>query len=158
MQTAHRRFAAAFAAVLLAVVCLPANTAAADDKLPLGGGAGIVVNGDTMCTLTTIGHDKNGDLIGFTSAHCGGPGAQIAAEGAENAGPVGIMVAGNDGLDYAVIKFDPAKVTPVASSTGLRSTALARTRRSARSPASRAAPPVTRAGLPGGQGRVRAPL
>lgn len=118
MQTAHRRFAAAFAAVLLAVVCLPANTAAADDKLPLGGGAGIVVNGDTMCTLTTIGHDKNGDLIGFTSAHCGGPGAQIAAEGAENAGPVGIMVAGNDGLDYAVIKFDPAKVTPVAVFNG----------------------------------------
>lgn len=97
---------------------LPANTAAADDKLPLGGGAGIVVNGDTMCTLTTIGHDKNGDLIGFTSAHCGGPGAQIAAEGAENAGPVGIMVAGNDGLDYAVIKFDPAKVTPVAVFNG----------------------------------------
>lgn len=89
MQTAHRRFAAAFAAVLLAVVC-----------------------------LTTIGHDKNGDLIGFTSAHCGGPGAQIAAEGAENAGPVGIMVAGNDGLDYAVIKFDPAKVTPVAVFNG----------------------------------------
>ncbi|CCK61810.1 protease [Mycobacterium canetti] len=118
MQTAHRRFATAFAAVLLAVVCLPANTAAADDKLPLGGGAGIVVNGDTMCTLTTIGHDKNGDLIGFTSAHCGGPGAQIAAEGAENAGPVGIMVAGNDGLDYAVIKFDPAKVTPVAVFNG----------------------------------------
>lgn len=48
----------------------------------------------------------------------GGPGAQIAAEGAENAGPVGIMVAGNDGLDYAVIKFDPAKVTPVAVFNG----------------------------------------
>ncbi len=50
----------------------------------MGGGAGIVVNGGTLCTLTTIGHDKFGDLIGFTSAHCGGPGAQVAAEGAEN--------------------------------------------------------------------------
>ena len=29
---------------------------------------GIVVNGDTYCTLTTIGTDKTGALIGFTSA------------------------------------------------------------------------------------------
>lgn len=39
-----------------------------------------------MCTLTTIGTDTAGDLIGFTSAHCGGPGAQIAAEAAEGRG------------------------------------------------------------------------
>ena len=30
----------------------------ADDRVPMGGGAGIVVNGDTMCTLTTIGGDS----------------------------------------------------------------------------------------------------
>ena len=28
------------------------------------------------------------------------------------------MVAGNDNLDYAVIKFDPAKVAPVANYNG----------------------------------------
>jgi hypothetical protein len=100
---------------LLGLLLLPASTASADDRVPLGGGAGIVVNTGTLCTLTAIGHDKFGDLIGFSSAHCGGPGAPVAAEGAENRGPVGTMVAGNDNLDYAVIKFDPAKVIPVAN-------------------------------------------
>ena len=107
--------AAATMVGLLSLLLLPASTASADDRVPLGGGAGIVVNTGTLCTLTAIGHDKFGDLIGFTSAHCGGPGAPVAAEGAENRGPVGTMVAGNDNLDYAVIKFDPAKVTPVAN-------------------------------------------
>jgi len=92
--------------------------AGADDRLPLGGGAGIVVNGDTLCTLTTIGTDGKGELIGFTSAHCGGPGAQVAAEAAKDRGILGTMVSGNDNLDYAVIQFDPAKVTPVADFGG----------------------------------------
>ncbi|RFD25013.1 peptidase [Mycobacterium uberis] len=95
-----------------------AKIAVADDRLPIGGGAGIVINGDTMCTLTTIGADSAAGLIGFTSAHCGGPGAQVAAEGEENRGPLGTMVAGNDDLDYAVIKFDPTKVLPVANYDG----------------------------------------
>lgn len=108
-------------AVFLGLLFLPANTASADDKVALGGGSGIVVNTGTLCTLTAIGHDKFGDLIGFTSAHCGGPGAPVAAEGAEGGashGQVGTMVAGNDGLDYAVIKFDPAKVNPVNDVNG----------------------------------------
>ncbi len=95
-----------------------ASPAGADDKVPLGGGAGIVVNGDTYCTLTTIGTDKTGALIGFTSAHCGGPGAQVSSESAPDSGVVGTMVTGNDGLDYAVIRFDPAKVQPVSNWKG----------------------------------------
>jgi hypothetical protein len=86
------------------------NVAAADGAVPLGGGASITVNG-TPCTLTTIGHDSAGNLIGFTSAHCGAPAASVAAEGA--GGAVGSVVAADEGLDYAVIKFDPAKVTPI---------------------------------------------
>ena len=69
-----------------------------------------MVEGDTLCTLTAIGNDNRGNLIGFTSAHCGGPGERVAAEGAEAAGVLGTMVAGNDALDYAVIQFDPQKV------------------------------------------------
>jgi hypothetical protein len=118
LQAAHRCFVAAMVAVLLALVGVSANTAAADDRVPMGGGAGIVINGDTLCTLTTIGNDAAGELIGFTSAHCGGPGAQVAAEAAERRGTLGTMVAGNDNLDYAAIKFDPAKVTPVANYHG----------------------------------------
>ena len=70
--------------------------------------------------LTAIGNDNRGNLIGFTSAHCGGPGAQVGAEGAEASGVLGTMVAGNDALDYAVIQFDPAKVTPVNNVDGFQ--------------------------------------
>jgi hypothetical protein len=121
LHTTHRslpRVATAMVAALLALVGLSATTAAADDKVPLGGGAGIVVNGDTFCTLTAIGTDNRGELIGFTSAHCGGPGEQVAAEAAQGRGIVGTMVAGNENLDYAVIQFDPAKVAPVANFGG----------------------------------------
>ena len=121
LQTGRRCVIAALATALTGFVALAAmadRVAAADARLPMGGGAGIVINGDTMCTLTTIGSDKAGELIGFTSAHCGGPGAQVAAEGAESRGVLGVMVSGNDNLDYAVIKFDPAKVTPVANYNG----------------------------------------
>jgi hypothetical protein len=104
----HSHLAVGFAAVLLAGLLTP--TAAAEGTVPLGGGAGIDVRGQ-LCTLTTIGHDSAGNLIGFTSSHCGGPAAAVAAEGA--GGAVGSVVAANYGLDYAVIKFDPAKVTPI---------------------------------------------
>lgn len=44
----------------------------------------------------------------------------MVAEGSENLGPVGTVVAlANDpGLKYAVIKFDPAKVTPIPNFAG----------------------------------------
>lgn len=102
----------------LAALLPAAPLATAAPKVPMGGGVGIVINGDTYCTLTAIGTDKTGALIGFTSAHCGGPGAEVAAEGAENQGTLGTMVAGNDGLDYAVIRFDPDKVAPVSNWNG----------------------------------------
>jgi len=102
----------------LAALLLPSALANADGLVPLGGGSGIVIEGDTLCTLTAIGSDNSGNLIGFTSAHCGGPGERVAAEGAESAGMLGTMVAGNDSLDYAVIQFDPQKVQPVNSVKG----------------------------------------
>ncbi|OFB36456.1 peptidase [Mycolicibacterium sp. (ex Dasyatis americana)] len=105
--------------IALAAMLTPAP-AHADPPVVLGGGSGIVVNGDAFCTLTTIGHDNAGRLIGFTSAHCGGPGATVSAEGANGAGVLGKMVAGNDNLDYAVIQFDPAKVTPTNNVNGFQ--------------------------------------
>ncbi len=92
--------------------------AAADDKVPLGGGAGITLNGNTACTLTTIGHDRTGELVGFTVDHCGGPGAEVAAQGAEERGTLGTVSVTNDYFHYAVIKFDPTKVTPLANYDG----------------------------------------
>jgi hypothetical protein len=116
-----RRHAVAAIAATLVVLIVPtgrlSGIANADDKVVLGGGAGIVVEG-SYCTLTTIGHDHAGELVGFTAGHCGGPGAPVVAEGSENHGPVGAVVAVGDGLDYGVIKFDRAKVTPTANFAG----------------------------------------
>lgn len=119
MLTASRAGRLSGAAVLAAAALLAgAPPGAAAEKVVIGGGAGIVVEGDTYCTLTAVGNDRTGALIGFTSAHCGAPGAQVASEAAPDAGVIGTMVAGNDGLDYAVIRFDPAKVDPVSNWNG----------------------------------------
>src|ERR1700758_4301686 len=104
--------------VAVAAMLAPAPSAHAADPVPLGGGSGITVNGDTLCTLTAIGNDNRGNLIGFTSAHCGGPGERGSAEGVDSAGVLGPRVAGNDVLDYAVIQFDPQKVQPVNNVKG----------------------------------------
>jgi hypothetical protein len=108
-------------AVLVLLSMIPAvlaqPMARADDRVALGGGSGIVIDGQTLCTLTAIGNDNRGTLIGFTSAHCGGPGAKVAAEAAPGT-VLGSMVAGNEGLDYAVIEFDPQKVEPVNTVDG----------------------------------------
>jgi hypothetical protein len=108
------------ALAFFAALLVPSAVAHADALVPLGGGSGIVVEGGTLCTLTAIGNDSQGNLIGFTSAHCGGPGERVAAEGAEAAGMLGTMVAGNDALDYAVIQFDPQKVQPLNSVKGFQ--------------------------------------
>jgi len=67
------------------------------------------------CTLTTIGHDRAGELVGFTAAHCGDLGSPVVAEGAENRGSLGTVVAAGEHLDYSVMTFDPAKATPIAN-------------------------------------------
>ncbi|QYL25803.1 S1 family peptidase [Mycolicibacterium diernhoferi] len=111
--------------MLVGAALLTAPAAQADGPVELGGGSGIVIDGHAFCTLTAIGHDAQGKLVGFTSAHCGGPGAVVAAEGLQSAGTLGVMVAGNDSLDYAVIEFDPQRVRPVNTVKGFRIDGLA---------------------------------
>lgn len=117
-----RRWQSIVSAVVVLLVLALAGphvpTVRADDLVILGGGSGIVIGDDTLCTLTAIGDDARGNLIGFTSAHCGGPGAKVTSERAKEMGVVGTMVAGNDGLDYAVIEFDRQRVQPVKSIDG----------------------------------------
>jgi hypothetical protein len=118
---ARRGAIAATLTLLLALLGVSvAAPSGAADPVPLGGGSGIVIDGESFCTLTAIGNDNRGNLIGFTSAHCGGPGAKVAAEGAEDRGVLGTMVAGNDALDYAVIQFDPALVAPTNNVNGFQ--------------------------------------
>jgi hypothetical protein len=113
-----RRHVVAAIAVTLVVLMVPTGRlggiANADDKVVLGGGAGITVNG-TLCTLSTIGHDHAGDMVGFSAASCGGPGSPVAAVGGAN---VGSVVTTEDSLKYAIIKFDAAHVTPTANFAG----------------------------------------
>lgn len=90
-------------------------TAAADGKVLIGGGAAIVVN-TTTCTLGAIGTDRAGNLVGLTSTACGGPGSPVAA--GWTPGTLGTVVVVEPSLDYAVIKFDTAKVAPTADFAG----------------------------------------
>ncbi|MDQ2625485.1 MAG: S1 family peptidase [Actinomycetota bacterium] len=83
----------------------------------MGGGAVIVVNDNSFCTLTTIGRDRAGDVVGFTAAQCGGPGAAVAVAGTDTT--VGTVVAANADLDYAVIKFDAPDLIPVSDYAGV---------------------------------------
>src|SRR5262249_24080955 len=50
LRTAYRCIVVAMVTALLALAGMPSRPAAADVRLPMGGGAGIVINGDTMCT------------------------------------------------------------------------------------------------------------
>jgi hypothetical protein len=70
---------------------------------------------DSYCRRRRHG---SAELIGFTSAHCGGPGAQVVAQGTDNRDTLGSITSTDNGLAYAVIKFDPAKVAPTANFAG----------------------------------------
>lgn len=94
------------------------GAAGADDRPALGGGSGIVVaapdgTAKVNCTLTTIGTDAAGRLVGLTAAHCGDVGDGIVAENATERGALGRIVASDSTLDFAVIEFDPSRVIPV---------------------------------------------
>jgi hypothetical protein len=85
----------------------------------IGGGSGIVIDGQSECTLTTIGRDAAGRLVGITAGHCGNAGARVVAEGDPSRGQIGRFVYSNHALDYAVIAFDPTRITPVSRVGGL---------------------------------------
>ncbi|MBL1073677.1 hypothetical protein JK358_04660 [Nocardia sp. 2] len=108
--------AATVVAAAASAAALSAGTAsAAPGSAVLGGSSGIVLGGATSCSLTSIGTDNAGRLVGLTAGHCGPAGTAVSAEAAPGAGVIGTVAAsdGGTGLDYAVIEFDPARVTPV---------------------------------------------
>lgn len=101
------------AAAGASAVATAAPAAAAPAQAAMGGGTGIIVGGDAACTLTTIGHDAAGRLVGLTAGHCGDPGDSIVPEFGWNGTPVGTLVADYPDIDVAVLEFDPAVVAPV---------------------------------------------
>ncbi|MGV9818131.1 serine protease [Nocardia xishanensis] len=107
----------AVAAVALAAGVMPAGAqvgiAHAADPAVLGGGSGIIVADQGVCTLTTIGHDAAGRLVGLTAGHCSAAGDSITADANRDAGVVGAFAYTNADMDYAVIEFDADRVVPV---------------------------------------------
>jgi len=144
-----RRFiaAATLAATAVLAVGMPAEATAGvteagpvtpvqqGDTAVIGGGSGIAfVHADAswgICTLTTIGHDDAGDLVGLTNGHCfrnspegvGTPVYAVTADGSAPDWSYGVLGTvryvsshvSDGGLDYAVIEFDPDAVTPTAT-------------------------------------------
>ncbi|RVW01886.1 chymotrypsin family serine protease [Rhodococcus xishaensis] len=102
----------AILALIVATVGIGTATAA-PPKTPMGGGSGIVIDEKFECTLTTIGHDNAGRLVGITAGHCGEVGWPVMSESDPGAGVVGEFVVSNSDYDYGVIEFDQSKVAPV---------------------------------------------
>ncbi|BAW04723.1 hypothetical protein [Nocardia seriolae] len=89
-----------------------------DTVAALGGGSGIVLGRSTKCSLTTIGYDAAGRLVGFTAGHCAEAGTPVRGEQFPDAGVLGVVRDSDAQLDYAVIEFDPSVVTPLRTVNG----------------------------------------
>ncbi|WP_306365096.1 S1 family peptidase [Nocardia sp. CC227C] len=112
----RRRFAVASLVGAALVSVAGVGTAAADPApAVLGGSSGIILNTHEACSLTAIGYDAAGRLVGLTAGHCAAAGSPVRAEQSLATGVLGTVVFSDLGqdLDYAVIEFDPAKVAPV---------------------------------------------
>ncbi|WP_024801448.1 trypsin-like peptidase domain-containing protein [Nocardia sp. BMG51109] len=107
-RAARAAFAVAVGAALLGT---GAGVAHADPGPAIGGGSGIIVDNQYECTVTTIGHDSAGRLVGLTAGHCGEAGSQVWAESDRGAGVIGTFAYSDHDLDYAVIEF--TNVVPV---------------------------------------------
>ncbi|MEU4339802.1 S1 family peptidase [Nocardia sp. NPDC023852] len=110
-KVANAAFAVALGAALLGTGAGAAN--AQPGPPVVGGGSGIIIDNQFECTVTTVGHDNAGRLVGLTAGHCGDPGAQVYSESDRGAGLIGRFAYSNHDLDYAVIQFDPGKIIPV---------------------------------------------
>ncbi|WP_141995832.1 hypothetical protein [Amycolatopsis cihanbeyliensis] len=78
--------------------------------------------GATLCTLGPVGTDNAGRLVGITAAHCYG-GDDVYFPGERDLGPIGryAYVSPEQAYhDYAVIEFDPGKVTLSSDGPELR--------------------------------------
>ena len=101
-------------AAVIAVIApsgLPGNATAAQ-MATLGGGSGILIEGRAVCTVTTVGYDRAGRMVGLTAGHCADIGMSVQAE-TQQAGIIGTVAAVGHSNDYAIIEFDRTKVTPV---------------------------------------------
>ncbi|WP_374206204.1 S1 family peptidase, partial [Gordonia zhenghanii] len=108
-----KRVLVAVAAVTTTAALMPSAPADAAPRATVGGGSGIILAGNSLCTMTAVGHDRTGRLVGLTAAHCGGIGNTVQAERKRSAGVIGTIAARSDRLDVAVIALNPSRVKAV---------------------------------------------
>ncbi|MBY4571149.1 peptidase S1 [Gordonia sihwensis] len=109
-----KRLRTAVIAIGAAAVALsPAAVAHAAPAATVGGGSGIVIDNRSLCTVTAVGHDRGGRLVGLTAGHCGDVGDAVSLERNRRAGTIGRIVTKSKGWDVAVIRLDPARVRAV---------------------------------------------
>ncbi|WP_068269354.1 peptidase S1 family protein [Aldersonia kunmingensis] len=109
-----RKLATVVGAIVLGMTVFGAAPAAAQPgTVVIGGGSGIIIDQQFECTVTTVGRDGAGRLVGLTAGHCGEAGSHVLAEANPFLGEIGRFTFSNPDLDYAVIEFNPAKVVPV---------------------------------------------
>lgn len=138
----------------------PTSTeAAAANRVPVGSGTGLVflrgapvpsIEVAWFCTLTAIGYDAAGELVGITNAHCvydtdgkqypgdavllqppGVPWGNLDLD-TGIVGRIAYISGGNPivpgpngvGLDYAVIVFDQTKIMPTSTVDGMTVTSI----------------------------------
>ncbi|MGS2807602.1 S1 family peptidase [Nocardia sp. MW-W600-9] len=110
-KVANAAFAVALGAALLGT---GAGASQAQPGPPvIGGGSGIVIDNMFECTVTTVGYDGAGRLVGLTAGHCGDAGATVTAEVDRGYGEIGRFAYSNPDLDYAIIEFTPGRIIPV---------------------------------------------
>lgn len=106
----------------LILALLPAYTAQAAPRAAVGGGSAIVIDKKYACTMTTVGLDRTGRLIGLTAGHCVKVGSQIWLEHNMGAGVIGRVVQKSKAGDYGVVALDAGRVnaTRVAGGATIR--------------------------------------
>lgn len=127
MKQIVRRVTLALAATVLALA--PMALAPAADAAPtaaVGGGTGIVIDGRALCSMTAVGRDSAGRLVGLTAGHCGGLGSRVTLEKRRGAGQVGRIVTSSAKYDFAVIALDASRVHGVRSVGKARIAGVAR--------------------------------
>lgn len=108
---AIRRTLLLVGAALLALS--PAAVATAAPIANVGGGSGIVIDGRALCTMTTVGNDRAGRLVGLTAGHCGNLGSAVSLERNARAGVIGRIVTKSKNWDVAVVRLDTSRVRGV---------------------------------------------
>ncbi|UQE73748.1 S1 family peptidase [Gordonia sp. PP30] len=119
-MTLFRRALVGLILTLLTLVpgALVAAKAEAAPKAVVGGGTAIVLGGKAACTMTAVGRDRTGQLVGLTAGHCGKPGDLVYAERQRSAGNIGRVALTSSKYDAAVIALDANRVRPVRTVGG----------------------------------------